>query len=144
MSWPPGHVLFPWDASSSPKPKARMHKTEMGPPCQRGVSFGRNPSPVQEGDAGAAKPELLDGAWKPTAKSFKVGVRAWGPRSAPPQKIHMGRWARSKAPYGLPMFSIHPYHARLHQLQGRSHTDLGTVHKAPSPAPAAALLPSLP
>lgn len=66
-----------------------------------------------------------------------------GSTQCPPKKIQ-GRRARSKAPYGLPMLSIHPYHTRLHQLQGRSRIDIGTVHKAPSPAPAAALLPSLP
>lgn len=107
LSWPPGGVLFSWDASSSPTLKAGMHETETGLPCQRGVCFGRN-SPgisMQEGDSGAAQPGLLHGAWKAADRSFRPGVCAQGPGSTP--KNPQRRWAKFKAPCGLLMFSIH-------------------------------------
>lgn len=121
MSWPPGHVLFSWDASSSPTLKARMHETEPGLPCQRGVCFGRN-SPsisVQEGDSGAAQPGLLDGAWKAPARSSRLGECAESRQH--PKKNPKNTWGGGqslKFPVVFPCSAS--IRARFHQPQGRS------------------------
>lgn len=147
MSWPPGYVLFSWDASSSPTPKARTPKQRQGHLANVGFVSEETPHPAFPCGKETVGQEsqscwMVLGKQRPNPSSSGC---VHGVHAAPP-KIHMGRCARSKAPYGLPMFSIHAYHAQPYQLQDRSHIDIGTAQKtpSPSPAPAAALLPPLP